>query len=69
MLWLKDALPASWVNSIIFVGPAWFRFRDVVTLGVMVLTGIAWTGLEYRWASWSVADGVRAVWSWTSERL
>jgi hypothetical protein len=69
LLTVKDAIPARWVNSVLYVGPAWFRFHDVVTLGVLVSTLSVWGVVEYRWSSRSVASGSRAAWDWISERF
>lgn len=51
---IKDILPAVWINSILYVGPAWFRFHDILTSAGVILTLGLWAGTEYRWASWSV---------------
>lgn len=67
MIVLKDALPAVWINSLLYVGPAWFRFHDIVvsSLGISML-GI-WVVTEYRWASWSIRGLGARVWRRFSE--
>ena len=62
MITLKDALPATWVNSALYVGPSWFLFRDLVTVTATLLTLGLWGAVEYRWASWSVTGVARASW-------
>jgi hypothetical protein len=49
-LTLKELVPSLAVNGILFAGPSWLRFHDVVFGGAALLAGLTWVGLELRWA-------------------
>ena len=47
---LKELAPSLAVNGILFAGPSWLRFHDVVFGGLALVTTLVWGGLELRWA-------------------
>jgi hypothetical protein len=47
---LKELVPSLPVNGILFAGPSWLRFHDVVFGGLALVAATAWGGLELRWA-------------------
>jgi hypothetical protein len=47
---LKELVPSLPVNGILFAGPSWLRFHDVVFGGLALVGTLAWAGLELRWA-------------------
>jgi hypothetical protein len=47
---LKELVPSLPVNGILFAGPSWLRFHDVVFGGLALVGALSWAGLELRWA-------------------
>ena len=47
---LKELVPSLPVNGLLFAGPSWLRFHDVVFGSVALATALAWAALELRWA-------------------
>jgi hypothetical protein len=50
-LWaaIKDVTPSLVVNGVLFAGPSWLRFPDLVFGLVALLTALTWGGLEGYW--------------------
>jgi hypothetical protein len=57
---VRGVLPHRVVNAIIYVGPVWMGRPEFGAATVAVLTGLAWSGTETRWAL--QARGVRFRW-------
>lgn len=47
---LKELAPGLAINGILFAGPSWLRFHDVVFGGLALVGVLVWAGLELRWA-------------------
>ncbi|MEF8852249.1 MAG: aryl-sulfate sulfotransferase [Haloarculaceae archaeon] len=47
---IKRLVPSLPVNGVLFAGPSWLRFHDVVFASVALAAALAWVGLELRWA-------------------
>jgi len=51
---LKRVVPSLPVNGILFAGPSWLRFHDVVFAAVGTATASAWVAFELRWAGFGL---------------
>lgn len=47
---VKDSLPPTLVNSLLFVAPPWVQFTDLVIGGVLALTLLVWGLAEWAWS-------------------
>jgi hypothetical protein len=62
-LWLslKSLAPPVVVNGLLYAAPQWVHFSDLAFAGVFLLTGLAWTGLEWSWSRYSVRRSVESL--------
>jgi hypothetical protein len=51
---IKELVPSLPVNGVLFAGPSWLRFHDVVFAGIALTTALAWASLELRWAGFGL---------------
>jgi hypothetical protein len=54
LLWLKDRVPPSALNGVLFVTPDWYNFRQLVGTVFVLLTLAVWGVVEWRWSSYEL---------------
>jgi len=62
-LWtvLRSLAPSLLVNGLLFAGPSWLRFPDLVFGLVAVVTAAAWAGTELYWAGYRPLERLRSL--------
>ena len=46
---IKLILPHRIYNALLFISPVWIGQSEFADIGIALLTGLFWTGLEIRW--------------------
>jgi hypothetical protein len=60
-LTMKSIAPSILVNGLLYAGPSWFRFTDLVFASVMLAGLATWGAFELRWSGLRVRRGLGRV--------
>lgn len=58
IIYLKSVLPSKPVNGLLYVSPGWIEFSDLLAIGTLLVTMLAWAIVEWHWSSRSMTDAL-----------